>query len=84
MSHLDITLFGSPLISIDGNPINQRVDKGVAMVALLALQGPKLPRDSLSANLWTGSEANKARGALRTAIWRLREANLSPWFVRVH
>ncbi len=84
MSRLDITLFGSPLISIDGNPINQRVDKGVALVALLALQGPKLPRDTLSANLWTGSEASKARGALRTAIWRLKEDHLSPWVVSEH
>jgi DNA-binding SARP family transcriptional activator len=79
MTRLELTLFGSPLISIDGIPINSRIDKGIALVALLALQGPTLHRDALIAYLWTGSESSKARAALRTAIWRLKESRLSPW-----
>jgi predicted ATPase/DNA-binding SARP family transcriptional activator len=79
MTRLDLTLFGPPTISIDGVPLNSRVDKAVALVALLALQGPTMHRDALIANLWTGSDNSKAHAALRTAIWRLKQSRLSPW-----
>ena len=79
MCPLQLTLLGSPVISIDGVPFNSRVDKAVALVALLALQGPTLHRDTLIAHLWTGSETNKSRTAFRTIIWRLKSTPLSPW-----
>ncbi len=79
MTHLDLTLFGSPLISIDGAPLNTRVDKAPALLALLALQGPSLPRHDLAKYLWTKSEPAKARAALRMALVHLKETALSPW-----
>jgi predicted ATPase/DNA-binding SARP family transcriptional activator len=79
MTRLQLTLLGSPVILVDGVPFNSRVDKAVALVALLALQGPTLHRDTLIAHLWTGSESSKTRAAFRTAIWRLKETVLSPW-----
>ena len=81
MTHLDLTLFGSPLISIDGAPLHTQVEKAAALVALLALQGPTLPRHALAAYLWTKSDAAKARAALRMAIARLNETAISPWLV---
>ena len=81
MTRLHLTLLGSPVISIDGVPFNSRVDKAVALVALLALQGPTLHRDTLIAHLWTGSEASKTHAAFRTAIWRLKETVLSPGWI---
>jgi len=84
MDYLELTFLGSPLISINGIPVYHRIDKGIALLALLALRGPKLPRDTLSASLWTGSDSPRARGALRTAIWRLNETQLSPWLESDH
>jgi len=81
MAHLSLILFGSPIINIDGTPLNNRVDKASALVVLLAIQGPSLARETLIANLWTISDLSKARAALRTAIWRLKESRLSPWLV---
>ena len=79
MNFLELSFLGSPLIVINGTPVNQRIDKGIALLALLAVHSSKLPRDTLSASLWTGSDPAKARGALRTAIWRLKDSQLSPW-----
>jgi predicted ATPase/DNA-binding SARP family transcriptional activator len=79
MTQLNITLLGSPLIYIDGKPLNSRAEKSAAMVALLALRGPTLYRQDLIANLWSRSETSKAQAALRTALWRIKEAGLSPW-----
>ncbi len=78
MTPLEITLFGSPIIAIDGTPVNSRIDKAVALVALLALQGPTLDRDAIVSSLWTESAVSKAHAALRTAIWRLKSAGLDP------
>jgi predicted ATPase/DNA-binding SARP family transcriptional activator len=79
MPNLEVTLFGSPRLSIEGSMVNSRVDKAIALIATLALCGPSLNRDSLIAYLWTNSEISKAHGALRTALWRLRSAGLDPW-----
>ena len=79
MTPLELTLFGSPMIAIDGTPVNSRIDKAVALVALLALQGPTLDRDAIVSSLWTESAVSKAHAALRTAIWRLKSAGLDPW-----
>lgn len=81
ITRLHLTLLGSPAILVDGVPFNSRVDKAVALVALLALQGPTLHRDTLIAHLWTGSESSKTHAAFRTAIWRLKETALSPLLV---
>ncbi len=79
MTRLDITLFGSPLITINGSPLHSRADKSAALVALLALRGPTLDRSTLIANMWSRSETAKAQAALRTSLWRLKEAGLSPF-----
>ncbi len=79
MSHLNLTLLGSPVISVDGTPFNSRVDKAVALVAFLALQGPKLHRDTLMTHLWSNSDTAKIRSAFRTAISRLKDSVVSPW-----
>src|SRR4030042_571971 len=79
MGTLDITLFGSPRITIDGVLFNNRIDKTVALIATLALSGPSLDRDTLIAYLWTGSDMAKGQGALRTALWRLKSTGFEPW-----
>ena len=79
MSRLNLALLGSPVISVDGSPFNSRVDKAVALVAFLALQGPRLHRDTLMAHLWSNSDSAKIRSAFRTAISRLNDSVLSPW-----
>ena len=79
MPHLELTLFGAPQISLNGSPLTNRIDKTVALIALLAIQGPTLSRDMLITTLWSRSSISKAQAALRTAIWRLKDAGLSPW-----
>ena len=79
MSRLQLTFFGSPHISLDGSPLTSRVDKSIALIALLALQGPALHRDLLITTLWTNSSLSKAQAALRIALWRLKDAGLGPW-----
>ena len=79
MSRLKVALLGSPEISIDGRRLINRNDKTVALIAFLALQGPTQQRDILITNFWNGSPISKGRAALRTALWRLKNAGLSPW-----
>lgn len=79
MTRLELSLFGSPLIAIDGVPARTQVDKAAALLALLALQGPRLPRKALADALWSDSEPLKARSALRMALTRLTEGELAPW-----
>ena len=79
MSRLEITFFGSPHICLDGAPLFNRIDKTLALVALLALHGPRVTREMLIARLWSGSSLSKAQSALRTALWRHKHAGLSPW-----
>ena len=79
MARLELTLFGSPQIILDGKSISNRVDKGMALIASLALLGPSLNRDALIDFLWSDSPLSKAQNALRTAIWRLKRDELAPW-----
>lgn len=84
MTLLKFTLFGSPIISVDNQPLFARVDKLTALLALLAIEGPVLDRSALIDSLWTRKEPSKARAALRTTLWRLRDSPLSPWLEIEH
>jgi DNA-binding SARP family transcriptional activator len=75
MSALRILLFGCPRITHDGTHwYRQETRKADAMLAYLLLNGPRVhPRDRLTAVLWDEVSEERARGSLRTTLWRLRK-----------
>jgi DNA-binding SARP family transcriptional activator/predicted ATPase len=64
---LRVELLGPPRITVDGEPLRVDTRKAVAIVAVLALDGPT-SRDRLAAILWPDSDDRRARAALRRTL----------------
>ncbi|HVQ18862.1 MAG TPA: BTAD domain-containing putative transcriptional regulator [Actinomycetes bacterium] len=63
-----VTLFGSPRIERDGQPVRFDTRKAVALLAYLAVTQRPHRRDVLASLLWPGSDEVKARSALRRTL----------------
>ncbi|MDP8927403.1 MAG: AAA family ATPase [Actinomycetota bacterium] len=77
-SPLHVALLGTPLIEVDGAPLDVDTRKAVALAAYLAVEGPQT-RDTLAALLWPDSEPERARGALRRTLSVLNKALRGRW-----
>lgn len=72
-----LTLFGKPQILYDGNPLNIRAKKAIALLAYLATTGKAHSRERLATLLWPDSKEDVARTSLRQIIQALRETPLA-------
>jgi DNA-binding SARP family transcriptional activator len=76
---LEITLFGPPRVTRDGQPIGFETRKAMALLAHLALAERPRSRDALCELLWPGRDPEHARGALRRTLSTLRKAVGEEW-----
>jgi DNA-binding SARP family transcriptional activator len=67
-----ITLLGSPRVERSGREIAFETRKAVAILALLAIEGGRQPRERLAAMLWPNAAPERARGALRRTLSAIR------------
>ena len=79
MSNLQVYLFGPPRLEIDGQIIKIERRKAAALVAYLALNEAHQSRDILAALLWSESDHNQARAALRSTLSTLTRITDYPW-----
>jgi DNA-binding SARP family transcriptional activator len=69
---LKITLLGAPRIERGGREVTFDTRKAVAILAFLALEGGRQPRERLATMLWTEADDERARGALRRTLSAIR------------
>ena len=74
MSRLALTLFGSPRIELDQQPITVDTRKAIALLAYLALARQPHSRDALAALLWPEYDKSHAYAALRRTLSALNKA----------
>jgi DNA-binding SARP family transcriptional activator len=67
-----IALLGSPRIEHAGRKVTFDTRKAVAILAYLALEGGRQPRERIAAMLWPDADAERARGALRRTLSVIR------------
>ena len=65
-----LRLMGGFSLLDGGVPISLPLD-AQRVIALLALQGPTLPRSVIAGRLWLESSEDHASGSLRSALWRI-------------
>lgn len=73
----ELCLFGAPLLRRDGAPMHVGARKALALLALLAVDGPGL-RAALAARLWPDATADAALRNLRQELFRLRRLGVEP------
>ena len=74
MPRLTLTLFGSPRIELDQQPITVDTRKAIALLAYLALARQPHSRDALAALLWPDYDQSHAYAALRRTLSALNKA----------
>jgi DNA-binding SARP family transcriptional activator len=67
-----MTMLGSPRIERDGRAIAFDTRKALAILAFLAVEGGRQPRERLAALLWPEADEERARGALRRTLSTIR------------
>jgi DNA-binding SARP family transcriptional activator/predicted ATPase len=76
---LTIALLGAPRIEVDGEPLRVDTRKAVALLAYLAVTGHAHARDHLTALLWSDSDDEHARAALRRTLSALKAGLGGNW-----
>ena len=76
---LQITLFGPPHVSRDGEAVAFETRKAIALLAHLALAEHPRSRDALCELLYPGHAPDRARGALRRTLSTLRTGVGEAW-----
>ncbi len=79
MAHLSISLLGSPQVSLDGVQLKIPASRAMPLIAYLAMSGKPQSRETLAGMLWPDSSQTHALAALRTTLWRLKNAGLESW-----
>jgi DNA-binding SARP family transcriptional activator/predicted ATPase len=67
-------LFGPPRVERDGEPLDLRRRKSLALLAYLAVTDQPHSRDSLAALFWPEHDQSSARSNLRRELYRLKNA----------
>lgn len=81
MKRLNITLFGSPHIEIEGRAIDVERRKAVALLAYLAVTGQAHSREMLATLLWPDHDSARALAYLRRTLWELNNSLGEGWLV---
>ncbi len=71
MTNVEVRLFGSPELTVDGETARVDTRKATAILAILVVDG-LVSRDTLAAMLWPESDESHARSALRRTLSALR------------
>ncbi len=79
MHPLRISLLGTPLIEVDGRPLEVDTRKATAMLAHLAVTGHAQSREVVAALLWPEFDIDRSRAALRRTLSTLRTALGGRW-----
>ncbi|MCC6454492.1 MAG: AAA family ATPase [Caldilineaceae bacterium] len=79
MSTLKIALLGSPSIELDGERLELRPRKALALLAYLAVTGDSQPRDGLAALFWPETSQSEARAALSRRLSELSSQLDASW-----
>ncbi len=79
MSHLLVSLLGSPRLERDGEPIIVDRRKAIALMAYLAVMRQRQSRDTLATLLWPEGDQSHARAALRCTLSKLNKALAGKW-----
>ncbi len=81
MSSLKLLFLGSPQIERDGEAIELKSRKEMALLAYLAITSPSVShsRDALSTLLWPDYDQRRARTYLRQTLWLLNKALGEEW-----
>jgi len=74
MSDLALFLLGPPRIKRDGEPVEIRRRKAMALVVYLAVTGSSHSRDALATLFWPEHDQSRARAGLRRALAALKKA----------
>ena len=72
MPAVKLFLFGNPRLERNGQPVNIRRRKSLALLSYLALSEQSHSRDALAALIWPEYDQSSARGNLRRELSRLR------------
>jgi DNA-binding SARP family transcriptional activator/pimeloyl-ACP methyl ester carboxylesterase/tRNA A-37 threonylcarbamoyl transferase component Bud32 len=73
MPSLRLSVFGTPRLACDGQPIELNLRKAQALLVYLAVSGQPHSRDALATLLWPESDARESRARLRRTLHRLNE-----------
>lgn len=68
---LELRLLGSPVVTVDGRPIEVDTRKAIAILAYLAIE-TSADRDALAALFWADSSPDRARATLRRTLSAIR------------
>ena len=79
MSRLALLLLGPPRIECDGEPVEIRRRKAIALIVYLAVTGQSHSRDALATLLWPEYDQSRARAGLRRVLAALKEALGEGW-----
>jgi predicted ATPase/DNA-binding SARP family transcriptional activator len=79
MTTLSLRFLGTPLVELEGTPLDIDRVKSVALLAYLALTAESHSRGALAALLWPDFDAERSAAALRNAIWRLSRRLGDAW-----
>jgi len=74
MSRLALFLLGPPRIECNGEPVEVRRRKAVALIVYLAVTGRSHSRDALATLFWPEHDQSRARAGLRRALAALKKA----------
>jgi len=74
LTHLTISLLGTPVVLLDDVPIQVDTRKAVALLAYLAMSSGPQSREVLAALLWPDNDGSSARAALRRTLSALNRA----------
>lgn len=81
MSEQSLLLFGYPQIKINGQFIDIKSRKGLALLAYLAISRQPQSRDTLAGLLWPEYDQTRARANLRRTLFNLNRTVVSDWLV---
>ncbi|MBV7333108.1 hypothetical protein KFU94_33730 [Chloroflexi bacterium TSY] len=76
-----LLLFGYPKIDINGQPIDIKSRKGLALLAYLAVTRQPQSRDTLAGLLWPEYDQTRARANLRRTLYNLNRTPVADWLV---
>ena len=73
MARYELSLLGTPTLTVDGTDVHVSRRKAMALLAYLAVTGRAHTRDALATLLWPESDTSTARGALRRRLSQLNQ-----------
>ena len=79
MPHLALHFLGTPLIELQGVPVQIVRRKATALLAYLAVTKRRRPREYLANLFWPDGDAAKRAGSLRSALWELNQSIGDEW-----